>query len=388
MTNFFNLTRIELESLLAEKGFPRAHAKTLFRYIYKTLLPSPIKGKRATLPGPPLMDAPSQDWVHPFLELQSSQSPLLGSIPKELSLFLREQVEFPLLEISQHVISGYDRSVKFIFNLSDGKQIETVLMPEKTRITLCVSTQVGCRQACSFCHTGRMGLTRNLETFEIISQLMTSIHWMLTHPEWVASLQPTPTLSVSNLVFMGMGEPLDNTDELIRAIRIMIDPYGLSMAPKRVTVSTAGHLDGLKLLAKEQLGISLALSLHSSDDDKRSRLMPINKRFPIAEVLAYLKNWTEKTQKNIMIQYTLIQGVNDQIEDAHKLIALLQGLKVKINVIPLNAISSSRFEAPSYKHIRDFSDILKNSGFSTTIRFSKGQDIAAACGQLIVKKTH
>ncbi|MBP6217190.1 MAG: 23S rRNA (adenine(2503)-C(2))-methyltransferase RlmN [Oligoflexales bacterium] len=357
MFSFFESTRKQLEDELTVQGYSSVHAKNIFRHIYKHRAPS-----LESLEGLP----------------QKFKEQLSASLSSGPGL---------VLESASELLSHYDQSVKFLWTLADGQKVESVLMPEKTRITLCVSTQVGCRQACVFCSTGRMGLLRNLKSSEILAQLWSAALWIRSHPEWLQNVKLSPTQTISNIVFMGMGEPLDNTEELLKAIAVFIDPFGLAMAPKRVTVSTAGHLDGLKELYQANLGVSLALSLHSTRSEERSRLMPINKRYPLEDILSFLRDsrWTE--DKPVMIQYTLMAGVNDGETDAEELCKLLSGLQAKVNLIPLNSVEGGRLKAPHPDKIRAFSAITRRAGLQTTVRYSKGQDILAACGQLLVKKS-
>ena len=288
------------------------------------------------------------------------------------------------LQVSRVLTSNYDGSVKFVFALEDGYEIESVLMPETSRTTVCLSTQVGCRQGCRFCHTGRMGLLRQLTTEEIVGQVMAIEAWMRRHPDWNDSHHRGSR--VSNVVFMGMGEPLDNLEALIPALKIMLDPWGLGLAPRRVTVSTAGHLDGLRQLVDSGVHTAIALSLHSPFRQERSRLMPINKRFDLDDVLDFLDQVTREQNRHCLVQYTLIGGKNDTLDHARALGELLQGRAVKVNLIPFNPVDSVAFVPPEPLMVQKFRDTLSNYGLRIMVRYSKGQDIAAACGQLIRKK--
>jgi 23S rRNA (adenine2503-C2)-methyltransferase len=288
----------------------------------------------------------------------------------------------PLPHILSAHQSGYDKSVKFLLELADGAQVESVLMPESRRITLCVSSQVGCAQGCVFCHTGRMGLKRNLSAGEIVGQVVLADRWLRQNPGWLdgGGLAPLVGMRVTNLVFMGMGEPLDNTEAVADAVRILVDPYGLALGLRRVSVSTAGHLDGIERISALIPGVRLALSVHSVDDAKRSRIMPINRRWPLAEVVARLR----ALNSDVLFQYTMIQGVNDSTEEAERLVELTRGLDAKVNLIPLNPVGPSRLVAPAAEAIQAFRDVLHRAGIRVMVRYSKGQDIAAACGQLVV----
>lgn len=352
MAFLYGLKRSQLQDLCRQLCLAPLHADDIFRSAYKELSLEPWKK---------------------------------NGLPKQLSKRLQDWT-LKVLEIDKQLVSSYDRSVKFLFRLSDGQLIESVLMPERNRVTLCVSSQVGCAQACSFCHTGRMGLKRNLKVEEIVAQLVEANRWMIDHPEWKSALNYPDNTKVSNLVFMGMGEPLDNVENLLAAIEIMTDPYGLALAPKRISVSTAGHLEGLEILFTRMPKISVALSLHATNDKERSRLMPINRKWPLEELLfSFKKHYENCGARNcLLIQYTVIHGVNDSMRHADEMIDLLSDLPVKVNLIPLNPIEASRFEGPAPEALANFRDRLHQAGYRVMIRYSKGQDISAACGQLVV----
>lgn len=348
--NFYDLERHDLENVCNDIGASPQHARTLMYAAYRIFDPAPW-----SLPG----------------------------LPKKLN---NEGVDIfgaPQLTFERAEQSGYDYSVKFLARLADGGAVETVLMPERSRLTLCVSSQVGCAQACSFCHTGRMGLKRNLTAGEIVGQVMAANHWLRANPAWLQAAKLPLKSKVTNVVFMGMGEPLDNVEAVIKALRIMTDPHGLAMARRRLSVSTSGHLDGIKVLLRDMPQVSLALSLHATDDALRSRIMPINRRWPLGELIGFLRQhpWGKSS---ILIQYTLIRGINDDLKHARALVELLEGLPVKINLIPFNAFGVSAFQNPDAEVVEAFRDELHQLGMRVMIRFSKGQDIAAACGQLVV----
>ena len=301
------------------------------------------------------------------------------TLPEKLVRLLPAPL-YPELKISALEISEDDGSKKFLLELEDGKEIEMVLIPEKNRLTLCVSSQVGCAQKCVFCHTGKMGLLRNLKAEEIVAQVVTANEWLIQNA--VGENLNT----VTNLVFMGMGEPLDNVEALSQAISIIKDPWGLGITPRKITVSTAGHLKGLRKLLAEEPNVSLALSLHSPDSLLRTKLMPITKENPLHEVLLEMENFATLRKRKIFLQYTLFEGVNNQEEHANQLISLLAGRPFKINLIPFNEVIFSLLKRPSDESVRSFQDKLIRGGIRTTVRFSKGRDIQAACGQLIRNK--
>ena len=349
MRSFFSLNRSELEHILAEHGAPRAHAKPIMSGAYRSGAVNPWCGPQL----PVHIQHLGQRWPATSLAIDSVQ------------------------------VSPYDGATKFLLRLDDDQVIESVLMPEKSRITVCVSSQVGCRQACTFCHTGRMGLRRQLADWEIVGQVVTLNRWLAEHPEWLDRHRLPQSQRVSNVVFMGMGEPMDNVDQVVRAVGNLIDHFGGSIAKRKITVSTAGHLDGLKKFFELGAPAQIAISVHSAFEAERSKLMPINRRYALTEVLDFLRTALSHRNDHVMIQYTVIRGVNDQQRHAHKLAECLEGLPVKVNLIPLNSFGSSSFAGPSPEALNQFANTLASKGLRTTIRFSKGQDIAAACGQLV-----
>lgn len=349
--NLLSFSRDDLSQWLAQHEFNPVHAKTIFRCTYRQ---------------------------------NSSTHARHDDLPLRLQSVLAEQFRVPEASLITEQLSVSDASVKFLYRLGDNAAIESVLIPESGRITLCISSQVGCAQACSFCHTGRMGLSRNLTAGEIVGQVVWSNRWLEAHPGWLAHHGYPPNLRITNVVFMGMGEPLDNTAEVIKAIRIMIDPYGLYLGPKKISVSTAGVGEGLEELIAARLGVSLAFSLHAPEAGLRSQLMKINRRYPLEQILALLQGNAEVTKRAFLVQYTLIAGVNDTPEMMSKLAALLVGLRVKVNLIPYNLVTGSSFSKPLLEDVLACYHQLTDAGIRCMIRFSKGQDIAAACGQLAI----
>jgi 23S rRNA (adenine2503-C2)-methyltransferase len=354
MQAIFDLTRHDAAQICQRIGRPTVHADQLFRLIYKQLNSSAQTD--SSLP-------------------QDFQAALSGyASPNDYA------------SISEVVRSRYDFAAKFRIRLHDGLEVESVLMPEEDRLTICVSSQVGCRQGCRFCQTGRMGLVRNLTAGEIIAQLFLA-------NKWAESVQLASELAtmrvphrITNVVFMGMGEPLDNLDEVVRSLNIMRDHFGFQLSLKRLSVSTAGHLEGIEKILNIEPNLSLALSLHSPDEQERSRLMPINRKWPLQTVLDTLKNYQTQRKSDFLIQYTLLAGTNDSADHAHKLAHLLGELKVKINLIPFNPFDDVVYRPPTPEAIQEFRDILHSYGFRVLVRYSKGQDIRAACGQLIKKQ--
>ena len=291
----------------------------------------------------------------------------------DLSKKLREdlQNEFYVsgLILLKEMVSK-DGTRKYLFELEDKQKIESVLMPDDKRLTLCVSTQVGCKFNCSFCYTGKMGFTRNLTTGEIINQIM---------------LVSRNEKRITNIVFMGMGEPLDNYENVIKAVKIIYSPWGLGISASKITLSTCGLIPGLKRLKDEKLNINLAISLNASDDNVRNRLMPVNKKYPLKELLKVCREYPLKpNKKRITFEYVLIRDVNDSEKDAKQLADLLNGIKCKINLLPFNKRndSKSQYETPDKDKVDKFHEYLLSRKFSVFTRKQRGIDISASCGQL------
>ncbi|MCK4427025.1 MAG: 23S rRNA (adenine(2503)-C(2))-methyltransferase RlmN [candidate division Zixibacteria bacterium] len=287
----------------------------------------------------------------------------------DLSKSLREKLNsiacIDTIKLIKAQTSKLDFSEKFLFKLKDGEKIETVLMWEKDRITICVSTQVGCPLGCTFCATGKMGFKRNLTPGEIVDQI-------------IALKDHKPT----HVVLMGMGEPLLNYENTIKALKIMNSELGLSFAAKRITLSTVGIPDMIKKLADLTLKIKLAISLNAPTDEKRNQLLPINKKHPLKALLEAVKYYTKKTKRKVTFEYVLIKDFNDSQKDALELSKLVRDIPCKINLIPYNSIPDLPFEKPSEERIIAFRDYLFPRCPAVTLRKSKGGDIQAACGQL------
>lgn len=276
-------------------------------------------------------------------------------------------------EINSLCVSAVQRSeecdtVKTLFQLPDGEGIETVLMFFDNRLTVCVSTQAGCAYGCVFCASGQLGWKRNLETWEIVDQVL--------------QIQKSQKDRISNIVFMGMGEPLSNYNHLLQSIRILHNSYGLGIGMRHFTVSTVGLVPEIRKLADEELPIRLAVSLHAPQDDLRERLMPVNKKYKIAELLEACRYYQSKVKRRMTFEYTLIHQVNDQPESANQLALLLEGLRCHVNLIPLNPLAEYPHTAPPQKDVRIFQSLLEDHGIRATVRQERGQDISAACGQL------
>jgi 23S rRNA (adenine2503-C2)-methyltransferase len=281
------------------------------------------------------------------------------------------------------VLRSADGSRKFLFGLEDGLRIESVLMPmERGYLTLCLSSQAGCAMGCRFCLTGARGLARNLSASEIVGQVAAVQDYLQAAPRSDPALEG---LRLANLVFMGMGEPLANFEALERALALLCSPQAYNFSRRRITVSTCGHLPGLARLAElfaRSEPVNLAVSLNSADEATRSYLMPVNRRWPLARLMAALRALPLPPRRRITFEYILIAGVNDSEADARKLAKLLRGLKAKINLIPFNEHPGSSFRQPGEERILAFQKILVEAHYTALIRRSRGADILAACGQL------
>lgn len=292
--------------------------------------------------------------------------------PLRAALDARASLDWPEVEATE---VSQDGTVKFLLRLADGARIETVLIPEKGHVTQCLSTQAGCAMGCVFCATGDMGFERNLTSGEILSQ---ALHGRA----YLAEREPDRTLR--NLVFMGMGEPLLNLDNLLQALATLTHPLGLNFSSRRLTVSTVGLPGPLERLGQAGIG-ALAVSLHAPTQELRAALMPKAAQIPLDALMAALDRYPLKPRQRITYEYILIKDVNDSLAQARQLVKLLGGRKAKVNLIHYNppaAGAATRFEAPDIERVLAFENLLKSKGVIATLRKSKGQDIAAACGQL------
>ena len=266
-----------------------------------------------------------------------------------------------------------DGTQKFVLRLDDGKQIESVFIPDTPKQTFCVSTQVGCAMGCAFCLTGKMGLIRHLTAAEIAGQVR-------------VLARSTDLLDKSfNIVLMGMGEPLQNYDNTMKALRMLNEKEGFDMHPKRVTLSTVGLVPMMDKLAQEELMPNLAVSLHAATEEQRAAIVPPTKKYSLQDILDACKRFPLAKRRRIMFEYVMLAGVNDSDEDARKLVKVLAGVKAKVNLLPLNAAPGIPFERPSDERINAFAKILADRGLMVSVRKSRGRDIRAACGQLIVE---
>jgi 23S rRNA (adenine2503-C2)-methyltransferase len=339
----------ELEQSLADLGQPRFHGRQIFQWIHKrgvtdvNLMSDLSRDLRATLAA--------------HFDLRTP------------AVVRREQ--------------SVDGTTKFLLRLEDGKNIETVCIPESFsgssdpaeagRITFCLSTQVGCAMRCAFCLTGKMGIDRNLSAGEIAGQVRVLVGELGVNEQRF------------NIVLMGMGEPLHNYDATMKALRILADEHGMAVSPRRVTLSTVGVLPALERLATEPVMPNLAISLHSTTEAQRDLLVPINRKYGIEELLNACRRFPLKRRERITFEYVMLKDVNDTAEDARRLVRLLNGIKGKVNLLPLNEAAGIPFERPSDAAVNRFARMLSERGVTVSVRKSRGRDIRAACGQLITE---
>ncbi|MDO5046645.1 23S rRNA (adenine(2503)-C(2))-methyltransferase RlmN [Campylobacter sp.] len=346
MKNLLDYTLAELENELN----PKFRAKQIYEWVYK-------KG------------------VSSFDEMLNLPKPMREQLGKE---FYFDPLNCVKAERSS------DGSIKYLFELKDGYRIESVLLPMKeeesdedgkisrhARYTICVSSQVGCRMGCSFCLTAKGGLTRNLTPGEIVGQIL-----------WIKNHNKIPYERRVNIVYMGMGEPLDNLTNVSKAIKILMENDGLAIGSRRQTVSTSGLGSQIKKLGEMDLGVLLAISLHAVNNDLRTKLMPINKAYNIEAVMQAVREFPIDMRKRVMFEYLVIKDMNDSIKDAKKLVKLLHGIKAKVNLIYFNPHEGSEYGRPELEDMLKFQEYLRDHGVTCTIRQSKGLDISAACGQL------
>ena len=333
-TNLKALSGDQLSRFIEDAGLPRYRANQLLHWIYQK---------------------------------HASQLASITEYSKDLRLQLEALAYISDLAVVKRLKSR-DSTEKFLFALEDGQTIESVLIPDDDRLTLCISSQVGCAMGCRFCLTGKTGFVRNLAAHEIVDQII-AVRRIIG-----------PQKRLTNIVLMGMGEPLANFDHVVEALRRIITLLGISR--RRITLSTAGIVPKIPLLAEKAPGVNLAISLNATTDTARSAIMPINKRYPLAALLGACRNFPLGAGRKITIEYVLIRGVNDSPEDAVRMVKILRGLRCKVNLIPLNPHLESGLQRPPDDKIAAFREILIRSNLTALVRESKGRDILAACGQL------
>jgi 23S rRNA (adenine2503-C2)-methyltransferase len=298
----------------------------------------------------------------------------MSDLSDKLRQALQETFFFPRPEIESCQISN-DGTRKYLFRFPGGEKIESVMIKQPKRMTLCVSSQVGCGMGCSFCRTATMGFKKHLSPSQIIQQVLGVVDDAKRFDDMF-----------SNVVFMGMGEPLHNFNGIKEAIKIMTDQHGLSITPRRITVSTVGLVPAIKKFIQE-IPVNLAVSLNATTDEVRSKIMPVNKRFNIAELLGSLKDYPGNPRRRVTIEYVMLSGVNDTEEDLKRLPKLLRNIPAKVNLIPYNENAGLGFRAPSKSNVARWQSELNRRNINVTVRWSKGNDISAACGQLATEKS-
>lgn len=342
-TNLLNYTLPKLEEFFLSIGEKKFRAKQVFR------------------------------WLHVYGAENFAE---MTDIAKTLRATLEDVANIEVPHLVSEQISA-DGTRKWALEVGNGNKIETVFIPEDGRGTLCISSQVGCALECQFCSTARQGFNRNLDAGEIVGQL------------WWANKRlgkdPKGEKLITNVVMMGMGEPLANYDNVIDAMRIMLDDNAYNLSKRKLTLSTSGIVPKLDLLG-DDCPVALAVSLHASNDEVRSEIIPLNKKYPIKELIASCRRYLDKSPKNyITFEYVMLKDVNDRAEHANELIDLMRGIECKFNLIPFNPFPNSGFESSSWSQILKFQKILQNGGYITTVRKTRGDDIDAACGQLVGK---
>lgn len=323
------------DGISAQLGKGRQHAEIIYESFFRT--------GRAPVDHPAFRNAPA---------LQDSILALM-----ELSL--------PTIVVERHDGETH----KLVLRLADGLEVESVLIPMQAGGTLCISSQVGCRMACAFCETGRMGLLRNLTVEEIVAQVFLARH--------------AAHFNFNNVVFMGMGEPFDNYEAVLQAAKVLMEPRGLGFGKRKITISTSGCVESIYRYAEQGIDLpNLAVSINGSFDAQRSRLMPINRKHDMGALYEAMRHYCEKSGRQILAAYVLLEGINDTLEDADRLAHFLRGLNVKINLIPYNPQSRDRFKPPSMEMIDLFVKRLREAGIGTLLRRTRGRPIMAGCGQL------
>jgi 23S rRNA (adenine2503-C2)-methyltransferase len=340
--NLIGLSRAQLVAELAIHGLPAFRADQIWHWMY-------FRGVRS------------------FDEMTTLTKPLRAELERHYVVARPETLV--------HQLSS-DGTRKWVLGFADGNRAETVHIPEKDRGAVCVSSQVGCTLTCRFCHTGTQRLVRDLTAGEIVGQLMVARD---AYGEWPS---PVEGRLVSNIVMMGMGEPLYNYDNVVTALRIVMDEKGINIGRRRITLSTSGVVPRVKDVGRD-LGVKLAISLHAVTDELRDRLVPLNRRYPIAELIAACRDYPgSRNSRRITFEYVMLKGVNDSPADARALVRLLRGVSAKVNLIPFNAWPGAPFECSTDAAIKTFADIVNDAGYSSPVRTPRGRDILAACGQL------
>lgn len=332
------MTLDELTEFVTENGFPKFRAKQIYDWLYKN--------------------------VTDFDNMRN--------IPADLKAFLKSSSYISVANIEKKLVSRYDKTVKYLFSFNDGECVESVVMSYKHGYSICISTQVGCKMGCTFCATGKSGFSRSLEPSEMLGQIETA--------------QRDLNIRISNIVLMGMGEPLDNFDNVVKFLRLVSSDNGLNIGMRHITLSTCGIVPKIYELAKLHLGITLSVSLHAPNDEIRQRTMPIARKYSIEELLKACSDYFKTTGRRVTFEYSMISGVNDSDENARELAKRLEGTQSHVNLIPVNTVEGTGYLKSNIKRQRAFINILAAKNIGATVRRTLGSDINASCGQL--KRKH
>ncbi|RGG85824.1 23S rRNA (adenine(2503)-C(2))-methyltransferase RlmN [Ruminococcus sp. AF17-11] len=332
------MTLDELTEFVTENGFPKFRAKQIYDWLYKN--------------------------VTDFDNMRN--------IPADLKAFLKSSSYISVANIEKKLVSRYDKTVKYLFSFNDGECVESVVMSYKHGYSICISTQVGCKMGCTFCATGKSGFSRSLEPSEMLGQIETA--------------QRDLNIRISNIVLMGMGEPLDNFDNVVKFLRLVSSDNGLNIGMRHITLSTCGIVPKIYELAKLHLGITLSVSLHAPNDEIRQRTMPIARKYSIEELLKACSDYFKTTGRRVTFEYSMISGVNDSDENARELAKRLEGTQSHVNLIPVNTVEGTGYLKSNIKRQQAFINILAAKNIGATVRRTLGSDINASCGQL--KRKH
>jgi 23S rRNA (adenine2503-C2)-methyltransferase len=343
MMHFCDLTREELAAWLKTQNEKEFHAKQIMDWVY-------VKGVL--------------DWES------------MTNLSKALREKLASHIRFPLLKLEKVQPSTDLETFKFLWRLPDNNLVESVLICSGTRRTVCVSSQVGCPAKCAFCASGKNGFMRNLRPSEIVEQVLQINNWLAKKGE-----------RVCHVVYMGMGEPFKNYDSVVKSIRMLSDPDFLNISQRRITVSTVGVVEGIKRLTTEGLKVSLVLSLHAPNQHVRQKIIPYARKYPLDTIMEAMDEYSAQTKRDITYEYTLISGINDHPDHAHELSHLLHGKQCTVNLIPYNPVTGIKLKRPEKKAIKSFRSVLFGAKIPNTCRYTKGDDIAAACGQLALHES-
>lgn len=338
LTDIKSMTLDELTEFVTENGFPKFRAKQIYDWLYKN--------------------------VTDFDNMRN--------IPADLKAFLKSSSYISVANIEKKLVSRYDKTVKYLFSFNDGECVESVVMSYKHGYSICISTQVGCKMGCTFCATGKSGFSRSLEPSEMLGQ--------------IEAAQRDLNIRISNIVLMGMGEPLDNFDNVVKFLRLVSSDNGLNIGMRHITLSTCGIVPKIYDLAKLHLGITLSVSLHAPNDEIRQRTMPIARKYSIEELLKACSDYFKTTGRRVTFEYSMISGVNDSDENARELAKRLEGTQSHVNLIPVNTVEGTGYLKSNIKRQQAFINILAAKNIGATVRRTLGSDINASCGQL--KRKH